>query len=33
MSKHESELRRRLDRFDSVYDTICWFLKAVDAQA
>jgi hypothetical protein len=33
VSKHEAELRRRLSNGDDVYDTMDWFLKAIDAQA
>jgi len=33
MSKHEADLRRRVSNGDSICDTMCWFLKAIDAQA
>jgi hypothetical protein len=33
MSKCEAELRRRLSNRDDIYDTMCWFLSAIDAQA
>jgi hypothetical protein len=33
MSKHEAELRRRLSDGDDFYDTMSWFLSAIDAQA
>jgi hypothetical protein len=33
MSKHETELRRRLaDNKADLYETIAWFLAAIDAQ-
>jgi hypothetical protein len=34
VSKHEAELRRRLSVAGvDIYDTVCWFLTAIDAQA
>jgi hypothetical protein len=33
MSKHEAELRRRVANNDNTYDTMVWFLEAIDAQA
>jgi hypothetical protein len=34
MSKHEAELRRKLSVAGvDIYDTMCWFLTAIDAQA
>jgi hypothetical protein len=33
MSTHEAELRRRLSHGDDFYDTMSWFLSAIDAQA
>jgi hypothetical protein len=33
MSKHEAELRRRVADNDNTYDTMCWFLSAIGAQA
>jgi hypothetical protein len=33
MSKHEAELKRRLSKGDGIYETMSWFLKAIDAQA
>jgi hypothetical protein len=33
VSEHEAELRRRLPNGDGIYETMCWFLSAIDAQA
>jgi hypothetical protein len=33
MSEHEAELRLRLERKDDLYDTIVWFLAAIDVES
>jgi hypothetical protein len=32
VSEHEAELRRRVSNGDDIYDTMVWFLAAIDAQ-